>query len=55
MAHIHELIKEVLNDRQPSALATIVHVEGSAYRREGACIRTEGQQRPNRCVKWWLS
>ena len=38
MGFVHELIKEVLIDSQPSALATIVHVEGSAYRREGACI-----------------
>ena len=38
MEHFHQLIKEVLNDNQPSALATIVDVQGSAYRREGASM-----------------
>ena len=38
MEYIHQMIKEVLNDNQSSALATIVHVEGSAYRREGASM-----------------
>ena len=42
MEHIHQLIKEVLKDCQPSVLATIVHVEGSAYRREGASMVVKG-------------
>lgn len=38
MAHIHQLVKEVLKDPQPSVFATIVNVDGSAYRKEGASI-----------------
>lgn len=38
MVHIHQLVKEVLEDRQPSVFATIVNVDGSAYLKEGASI-----------------
>lgn len=38
MAHIHQLVKEALKDSQPSVFATIVNVNGSAYRKEGASI-----------------
>lgn len=38
MTHIHRLVREVLKDQQPSVFATIVNVDGSAYRKEGASI-----------------
>ncbi len=36
MEQIQQLIENILNDSRPVVLATIVHVEGSAYRKEGA-------------------
>ena len=36
MEPIQQMIETLLNDSQPAVLATIVHVEGSAYRKEGA-------------------
>ena len=38
MKDFQQLILEVLKDNEPSALATIVDVDGSAYRREGASM-----------------
>ena len=38
MEDFQQLILEVLKDSKPSALVTIVNVEGSAYRREGASM-----------------
>ncbi|MBS4178938.1 XdhC family protein [Lederbergia citrea] len=38
MISFHELVKEALTDHQPAVLATIIHVDGSAYRKEGACM-----------------
>lgn len=38
MTNIHQLVKAVLEDPQPSVFATIVNVDGSAYRKEGASI-----------------
>ena len=38
MAHIHQLVEAVLGDSQPTVFATIVNVDGSAYRKEGASI-----------------
>ena len=36
MQPIQQLIENVLKDSRPAVLAMIVHVEGSAYRKEGA-------------------
>lgn len=36
MQSIQQMIEAVLNDAQPAVLAMITHVEGSAYRKEGA-------------------
>lgn len=38
MEHFHLLIKELLKDNEPAVLATIVNVQGSAYRKEGASM-----------------
>ncbi|MBS4210269.1 XdhC family protein [Bacillus sp. FJAT-50079] len=38
MGHIHEMITSVLNDNQPTVFATIFHVDGSSYRKEGASM-----------------
>ncbi|MBE1556103.1 XdhC family protein [Sporosarcina limicola] len=36
MERLQEIISTILTDDQPTVLATIVHVDGSAYRKEGA-------------------
>ncbi len=36
LIHIHEIVKQILSSNEPAVLAIIVHVDGSAYRKEGA-------------------
>ncbi|WP_018922811.1 XdhC family protein [Salsuginibacillus kocurii] len=38
MESIHEILEELAKTKEKAALATIVHVEGSAYRKEGTAM-----------------
>lgn len=46
MDSIDEIIEEIVNSSVPSILATVIHVEGSAYRKEGTAMLflEDGQQ-----------
>ncbi len=47
MEAIQQMIDDLLNDRQAAALAMVVHVEGSAYRKEGTwmVLKENGERR----------
>lgn len=46
MDSIDEIIEEIVNSSVPSILSTVIHVEGSAYRKEGTAMLflEDGQQ-----------